>query len=149
MSKSPLNQIFDKTSFLHASNATYVEEMFNKYKSNPEMVPEDWKIFFSGIKEEEINSSSHSPGWGNENLLDLPNGDLVSSLDGNWPDLSEKIVTHKDEINISVSSTELRSSTLDSIRALRLIRAFRINGHLIADLDPLKLLNMLVHYHHN
>ena len=113
--------------------------MFNKYKSNPEMVPEDWKTFFSGIKEEEINSSSHTLGWGNENLLDLTNGDLVSVLDGNWSDLSENIVTHKDEINISVSSTELRSSTLDSIRALRLIRAFRINGHLIANLDPLNL----------
>ena len=58
MSKPPLNQIFDKTSFLYANNAAYVEEMFNKYKSNPEMVPEDWKIFFSGIKEEEINLKS-------------------------------------------------------------------------------------------
>ena len=33
-----------------------------------------------------------------------------------------------------------KTSTLDSIRALRLIRAFRMNGHLIADLDPLKIL---------
>ena len=139
MSKPPQNQIFDKTSFLHGTNAAYVEEMFNKYKSNPETVPEDWKIFFSGIKEEEINSSSHKIGWGNENLLNSSNGDLTAALDGNWSNLSDKIISRKDEINISGSPDELRSSTLDSIRALRLIRAFRINGHLIANLDPLNL----------
>ena len=40
--------------------------------------------------------------------------------------------------NISnLDRDSFKSSTLDSIRALRLIRAFRINGHLIANLDPL------------
>jgi 2-oxoglutarate dehydrogenase E1 component len=34
---------------------------------------------------------------------------------------------------------ELRSSTLDSIRALMLIRAYRVRGHLEAQLDPLGL----------
>jgi 2-oxoglutarate dehydrogenase E1 component len=34
---------------------------------------------------------------------------------------------------------ELRSSTLDSIRALMLIRAYRVRGHLEAQLDPLAL----------
>ena len=139
MSKPPLNQIFDKTSFLHGTNAVYVEEMFIKYKLNPENVPEDWKIFFSGIKEEEINSSSYRLGWGDDSLSDLSNDDLVSALDSNWSELSDKIINHKDQINISGSPEELRSSTLDSIRALRLIRAYRINGHLIANLDPLNL----------
>ena len=41
--------------------------------------------------------------------------------------------------NISYSVDEIQQATLDSIRALRLIRAFRINGHLIANLDPLQL----------
>ena len=39
--------------------------------------------------------------------------------------------------NINVDS--FKTSTLDSIRALRLIRAYRINGHLIANLDPLNI----------
>ena len=39
----------------------------------------------------------------------------------------------------NVDFNSFKKATLDSIRALRLIRAFRINGHLIADLDPLKL----------
>src|SRR3546814_20845872 len=31
----------------------------------------------------------------------------------------------------------IRQATLDSIRALMLIRAYRVRGHLYADLDPL------------
>ena len=38
-----------------------------------------------------------------------------------------------------------KTSTLDSIRALRLIRAYRINGHLIANLDPLDLHEKIYH----
>ena len=49
MPKSPSNQIFDKTSFLHGANATYVEEMFKKYSDDPSSVPNDWGIFFKNI----------------------------------------------------------------------------------------------------
>ena len=139
MSKSPSNQIFDKTSFLHGTNAAYVEDMFNKFKLDPSSIPEDWKVFFLGINEEEINSSIFKADWGNQDDIDLPNGDLVAALDGNWSNLSERILDHSKSKNISYSTNEIRSTTLDSIRALRLIRAFRINGHLIANLDPLKL----------
>ena len=51
MPKSPSNQIFDKTSFLHGANATYVEEMFKKYSDDPSSVPNDWGIFFKNIKD--------------------------------------------------------------------------------------------------
>ena len=60
MPKSPSNQIFDKTSFLHGANATYVEEMFKKYSDDPSSVPNDWGIFFKNIKDEGLNSSTYS-----------------------------------------------------------------------------------------
>ena len=41
----------------------------------------------------------------------------------------------------NIDSESFKYSTLDSIRALRLIRAYRVNGHLIADLDPLNIFN--------
>ncbi len=37
------------------------------------------------------------------------------------------------------SADQIREATLDSIRALMLIRAYRVRGHLMADLDPLGL----------
>jgi len=39
----------------------------------------------------------------------------------------------------------MRAATLDSLRAVMLIRAYRIRGHLIADLDPLSLENKPLH----
>ena len=134
MPKSPSNQIFDKTSFLHGANATYVEEMFKKYSDDPSSVPNDWGIFFNNIKDEGLNSSTYSADWAKSDLK-VQNGDLISAMDSNWSSLPEKIIKK----NISYSVDEIQQATLDSIRALRLIRAFRVNGHLIADLDPLQL----------
>ena len=134
MPKTPSNQIFDKTSFLHGANATYVEEMFKKFTDDPSSVPNDWNIFFKNIKDEGLTSSTYTAEWAN-NDLKVQNGDLVSAIDGNWSSLPEKII----QKNTSYSIDEIQQATLDSIRALRLIRAFRINGHLIADLDPLNL----------
>ena len=48
------------------------------------------------------------------------------------------------DINLS-SDQDSRSSTLDSIRALMLIRAYRVRGHLKANLDPLNLANSSDH----
>ena len=48
------------------------------------------------------------------------------------------------ELTLS-SNEDSRSSTLDSIRALMLIRAYRVRGHLKANLDPLNLTKSLDH----
>ena len=40
---------------------------------------------------------------------------------------------------------DLRSATLDSLRALMLVRAYRIRGHLLAQLDPLDLQEKEIH----
>ena len=82
MPKSPSNQIFDKTSFLHGANATYVEEMFKKYSDDPSSVPNDWGIFFKNIKDEGLNSSTYSADWAKSDLK-VQNGDLISAMDSN------------------------------------------------------------------
>ena len=44
-----------------------------------------------------------------------------------------------------MNADDMRAATLDSLRAVMLIRAYRIRGHLIADLDPLSLENKPLH----
>jgi 2-oxoglutarate dehydrogenase E1 component len=44
-----------------------------------------------------------------------------------------------------MNATDMRAATLDSLRAVMLIRAYRIRGHLIADLDPLSLEDKPLH----
>ena len=113
-------------SFLNSANAPYVAELYFKYKDNPDSVDSNWKDFFSNLNEDDhsVLKDFGGPEWKQRpsNVID---------------DISfDKKIRSVQNIDFDTFKT----STLDSIRALRLIRAFRINGHLIADLDPLKIL---------
>ena len=113
-------------SFLNSANAPYVAELYFRYKDNPESVDNNWKDFFSNLNEDDYSvlKDFGGPQWKQRtsNVID---------------DISfDKKIRSASNIDFDTFKT----STLDSIRALRLIRAFRINGHLIADLDPLKIL---------
>ena len=46
--------------------------------------------------------------------------------------------TASKEASVEINSS-VKQSTKDSVRAIMLIRAYRIRGHLIANLDPLNL----------
>jgi len=144
MTSSQINEIFDKTSFLHGINAAYIEEMFERFQSDPNSVPTDWKEFFTGITDNIKKQNTLKASWSKETEVELSNGDLVSAVDGNW---SRK--SYSEEIQIdnknSLTVEEIKQQTLDSIGALRLIRAFRVNGHLIANLDPLNLKEITQH----
>jgi 2-oxoglutarate dehydrogenase E1 component len=112
-------------SFLNSANAPYVAELYFKYTQNPKGVDDSWKRFFSSLNEDELSiiSDFGGPEWKKRdtNVID---------------DISfDKVVRSSS----SVDFNSFKTSTLDSIRALRLIRAYRINGHLIANLDPLNL----------
>ena len=112
-------------SFLNSANAPYVAELYFKYKQNSKGVDDSWKRFFSSLNEDELSiiSDFGGPEWKKRdtNVID---------------DISfDKVVRSSS----SVDFNSFKTSTLDSIRALRLIRAYRINGHLIANLDPLNL----------
>ena len=144
MTSSQINEIFDKTSFLHGINTAYIEEMFEKFQANPNSVPNDWKEFFAGITKNIKNQNSIKASWSQEKEIEFSNGDLVSAVDGNW---SRKVHSKAIEVNDGASLTEeeIKNQTLDSIGAIRLIRAFRVNGHLVAKLDPLNLREVRQH----
>ena len=78
-------------------------------------------------------------------LTEAVNGEIVSALDGNWlagadPRWRDRPRPRpRDGAPAEISSAEMRKATLDSVRALMMIRAYRIRGHLAADLDPLRL----------
>ncbi len=109
--------------FLNSANAPYVAELYSKFRNDPESVDTTWKDFFNNLNEDDY---SVLKDFGGPEWKERPS----SIIDKNY--LSKVIKS-----NAKYNSEEFRISTLDSIRALRLIRAFRINGHLIADLDPL------------
>jgi len=139
------NEAFDETSFLYGGNAQYLEQMHHRYTQNPASVDARLRAYFDGLKDDPdaVKTEASGPSWARPDWPPVANGDLVSALDGNWADveaqLKDKITSKANGAGVSLSDDQVRSATLDSIRAIMMIRAYRIRGHLIANLDPLKI----------
>ncbi|HEX2429710.1 MAG TPA: 2-oxoglutarate dehydrogenase E1 component [Aestuariivirgaceae bacterium] len=146
MTKTDLNEGFERTSFLYGANAQFIEQLYARYLNDPASVDPEWQQFFAGLEEDRDTAlrQTRGPSWERADWPETVNGEIVSALDGNWPALTRDGETRparrpRDGAPAEISSAEMRKATLDSVRALMMIRAYRIRGHLAADLDPLRL----------
>ncbi|MEZ5898710.1 MAG: 2-oxoglutarate dehydrogenase E1 component [Hyphomicrobiaceae bacterium] len=155
MSRQALNEAFLRTSFLNAANAPYVEEMQAEYERNPGAVSDEWRRFFESLKETPSQNGNDfsGPSWAAPlDLLsndDEAEADLVAALTGNPSQgerhIRERIAQRAYASGFDMSPAASLRATQDSIRALMLIRAYRVMGHLAADLDPLGLADRKIH----
>ena len=148
MSRQEANEQFLLTSFLDGANATYIEQLYAAYEENPNAVSEEWRDFFKALGDdpEAVKKSAQGASWKKENWPQKPSDELTAALDGNWHDV-EQVVEKKLRGKVAadgaaVSNEDVLRSTRDSVRALMMIRAFRMRGHLHAHLDPLGLAGM-------
>ncbi len=145
MGQKSLNDIFARTSFLHGTNAGYIEDLYGRYQEDPKSIDADWREFFAALKEtgEDVRKEVDGPSWARRDWPIPANGELVSALSGDWSpvekDLRTKLQATAHLKGVEISPAETLKATQDSIRALMMIRAYRVRGHLAADLDPLGL----------
>ncbi|MEM8770440.1 MAG: 2-oxoglutarate dehydrogenase E1 component [Pseudomonadota bacterium] len=136
----------NKDTILSGANAPYLERLYAQYLDNPNSVSADWRAFFES-EAGAPNGAAYAdgPSWSRPDWPPARNGELTAAFDGDWPQdeahLAEKIAARTPDAN----EEDIRQATKDSLRALMLIRAYRIRGHLIADLDPLGLQTQTVH----
>ena len=128
MSSSNNNTVYKKTSFLAGNNSEYIKEFYADYISDPSSLPESWRKFFEGLSDDQnlVYEDLNGPSWSPEKKIKRPSD--IS--------LNEK---HKDETSSKLNLQSVKQASKDSVRAIMLIRAFRIRGHLIANLDPLSI----------
>ena len=145
MNKTDLITAFEQSSFLYGGNAQFIEGLYAKYLENPAAVDVHWRQFFAGLDDDPASAKQQvsGPSWARKDWPMAPTGDLVSAFDGNWPAVEKaigsKIEAKSKAADAQLSVDEVRKATMDSVRALMMIRAFRMRGHLAADLDPLGL----------
>ncbi len=80
------------------------------------------------------------PSWQRKNWPLAANGELVSALDGDWGVATPAKVEAKAAAVAKasgLSAEEVTQAARDSVRAIMMIRAYRMRGHLHANLDPL------------
>ena len=106
----------DGTTFLTGANAGFIAELYTRFLEHPDAVDESWRRFFSEM-DDDLSAALmelRGPAWSKPAPLMIADG-------------------------AEVDAEAVRGAALDSIRALNLIRAYRVRGHLEADLDPLGL----------
>jgi 2-oxoglutarate dehydrogenase E1 component len=143
MSRQDANAAFALSSFLHGANALYIDDIYARYEKDPASVDTEWQEFFKSLKDTpaDVRKNAEGPSWSRDNWPLTPRDELTSALDGNWPGV-EKAVGAKIAAKAQVKGSELTAAdvhqaTRDSVRALMLIRAYRMRGHFHAKLDPL------------
>ncbi|MFV0292457.1 MAG: 2-oxoglutarate dehydrogenase E1 component [Paracoccus sp. (in: a-proteobacteria)] len=149
MNDYPKNQDFHNFSFLQGHNATYIEQLYGQWARDPKAVDAVWDQYFAALGDStaEAVAEAAGPSWKRSDWPPAPGGENIAALTGEWPMPSKtetdaamkRIATKAEEKGKDISPAAMRQAVLDSIRALMLIRAFRIRGHLHAQLDPLGL----------
>jgi 2-oxoglutarate dehydrogenase E1 component len=124
------NEVLEATSFLFGTNAAFVESLYAQYLENPDAVDESWRRYFASLGQRALSPAQvgRGPQWRRDQKPQYDGGELVSALTGQWPARAG-----------ASSEKDLRLASQESIRAIQLVRAYRVIGHLEADLDPLKL----------
>jgi 2-oxoglutarate dehydrogenase E1 component len=124
-----------QNSFLFGANSAFIEELYQRYLAEPNSVDPDWARFFAGLNEDagEVLKELRGASWSPKGTRVITNGEngVEPFADGTPPPVAGTLA--------GAGNEEIRAATLDSLRALMLIRAYRVRGHLLADLDPLGL----------
>jgi 2-oxoglutarate dehydrogenase E1 component len=125
MSSSKNNNTYKKTSFLAGNNSEFISEFYADYLSDPNSLPDSWRFFFDGLNDDQkiVNENLNGPSWSPKKKRKF----------------FKKNTHEQKKTSSELDLGEIKQATKDSVRSIMLIRAYRIRGHLIANLDPLSL----------
>ena len=116
-----------QATFLNGANAPYIVELYCRYVEDPNSVDPSWASFFADLADDARAVLAEGRG-----ALWAPGDSGLLARGG---------ATTADRAGAAalLDAVDARRSAQDSIRALMLIRLYRVRGHLIANFDPLGL----------
>ncbi|MGE3745767.1 MAG: 2-oxoglutarate dehydrogenase E1 component, partial [Sphingomonadaceae bacterium] len=121
---------------LEGVSPSFVEALYRQYRSDANSVEASWRRYFEGLEATVSGPSWARPGW--------PPADtsaLTAALDPTQMEAAAK-TGGKSKASAPAASADPRDiarAAEDALRAMMLIRTYRVRGHLLADLDPLGL----------
>jgi len=126
-----MTQPFEPSTPFFAANSTFIEELYERYLQNPQSVDASWRDFFRDASNGSATQTQRMASW----------AQVKSQVIGAIDALDEKPVAKDKDKKAApgVNLTDIEKYAHDSIRAIMMVRAYRVRGHLIANLDPLGL----------
>jgi len=101
------------------SNLPFVEGLYEDYLREPSAVPPEWRNYFEATENGEAKPSRLQPSFRPPTIFNL--------LRGAAPDSTR----------YAISPTETLPATALQERVDQLVRAYRVRGHLVAEINPL------------
>ena len=131
------NDILEATSFLSGTNAAFVEQLYERYLADPNSVDPTWADYFASLGERNLSATQlgQGPAWARGKRPTLPTDDTTLALTGQTPPPTPKKASSTGAKPADAASTV--EAAKHSIHAVQMIRAYRMIGHLEANLDPL------------
>ena len=137
---------FESSSYLYGANETYLAQMYARYLDDPSSIDPGWSEVFRDFDDGKSFRLEHQgASW-------APRTTTVIGGNATSPSMSDATAGIEREAfpgNMMgmpmLASEPIRQATMDSIRALMLIRNYRVRGHLHSDLDPLSIVKPLPH----
>ncbi|WP_431856684.1 2-oxoglutarate dehydrogenase E1 component [Azospirillum sp.] len=132
----------EKSSFLFGGNAQYVAELYARFLKDPASVDPSWNGFFKEMDDDSraVLDELRGASWSlpEEILLGAADETAAAATALQGPG-NGGLVQHVQQVFGGVTHEQMRQAVLDSIRALMLIRVYRVRGHMNAHFDPLGL----------
>ncbi len=121
---------------LEGVSPSFVEALYRRYRDDPASVDQSWQSFFEGLEE-----TASGPSWQRANWPVSETDSLTAGLDPTQMTITATAGASSapSYSRATLSSDEIERAAGNSIRAMMLIRTYRVRGHLAANLDPLKL----------
>lgn len=117
-----LMEIMKSTGHLSGANADYVEDLYERFLSDPASIPEQWQVFFQSLP---TPSGVDTPDVSHAEIR--KDYKALGKVSRYAPVLSNDAV-----VNSAHESKQ--------VQVLLLISSYRVRGHQKADLDPLSLM---------
>ncbi len=112
-----------RSSHIAGGNATYVEDLYESYLTDPNAVPEQWREYFDKLPRVESSVSQ---------IQDIPH----SVVRARFAQISKMRVRTEATVQQDSQATEYERK---QVKVVQLISAYRQRGHQRSDLDPLGL----------
>ena len=118
----------------------FAEDLYRRWKQDRTSVDPAWGEYFGGVEQ-----AVSGPSWARPNWPPTDTDALTAGLDPTQMEPAPKPARGGKPAPAAAPATapadkaSVEAAALDSIRAMMLIRTYRVRGHLAADLDPLGL----------
>ncbi|MBR0654402.1 2-oxoglutarate dehydrogenase E1 component [Plastoroseomonas arctica] len=118
---------------MNGANAAFLADLYARWAENPDSVDPSFQELFAALNDEarSVLTDASGASW-----APRPRGGF-----GEPPEPKKPAAKGAAEADPEAT----RRAVLDSIRALMLIRSYRVRGHLMAQLDPLGLQKIKLH----